>query len=183
MPSLLHKASRALLQSFTSNNSSNDVPSDIPQNILAFRTITKMLAIIQQERPFKIIEDGPAISASDREELKLLSAFSSLAVVEHDVVAVVARQCPEKLEVVACNNDDSTNQKLPLPTVPSNRFAEWLFTKNFRRDDLEKLEKEDKRLAEEERKRRFAVIQTTEISPVLVGDGDEGVRKYLELRW
>ena len=198
MPKLLRKASAATLKLFmtpsantgSSKSSLNvlshdrDAPSEgIPQNILAFRTITTLLQIIQQEQPFKIIEDERKLSDSDRRELKLSSAFSTVAVANHEVVAIVAKQCPGKLEVMACNYDDSTNQQTIEPPQPSSNFTfsfAALFTKNFRRDDLNKIENEDKKMAEEERKRRFPVIKTTEIPPDLVGHGDEGLWKYLE---
>ena len=191
---LLRKASAAALNILTSSSAntgssestlnvlSHDAPSEngIPQSILAFRTITTLLQIIQQEQPFKIIEDEPKLSDSDRRELKLLSAFSTVAVAHHEVVAVVAKQCPGTVEVMACNYDDSTNQQIiEPPQTPSNFFAA-LFTKNFRKDDFQKTENEDKRMAEEEGKRRFPVIKPTEMPPDFVGHGDEGLRKYLE---
>lgn|SRR5271156_563820 len=200
MPNLLRKAS-AVLKILTSttpsantgssesslNVLSHDAPSEgIPQSILAFRTITTLLEIIQQERPFKIIEDDPKLSDSDRRELKLSSAFSTVAVANHEVVAVVAKQCPGKLEVMACNYEDSTNQQTIEPPQPPSNFTfpfAALFAKNFRRDDFKKTENEDKRMAEEERKRRFPVIKTTELPPDLVGHGDEGLRQYLEQPW
>ena len=194
---LLRKVSTAFVQALTSTNPSSDssnilsqdsdAPSGIPPNILAFRTITRLLEIIQQERPFKIVEDEPELSNSDRRELRLLSAFSTVAVADRDVVAVVAKQHPGNLEVIACNYDDSRNQQpIEPPQAPSilpPGFLSWLFTKNFRRDDLTKMEVEDKKMAEEERKRKYPVIKTIGVSPLLVGRSDEGLRKYLEQRW
>ena len=194
---LLRKASAVALNILTSSSAntdsskstlnvlSDDAPSEngIPQSILAFCTITTLLQIIQQEQPFKIIEDKPKLSDSDRRELKLLSAFSTVAVANHEVVAVIAKQCPGTVEVMACNYDDSTNQQIIEPPQTPSIFLAALFTKNFqrvRRDDFQKKENEDKRMAQEEGKRRFPVIKPTKMPPDFVGHGDEGLRKYLE---
>lgn len=148
MPKLLRKASAAALKLFmtpsantgSSESSLNVLPHDrdapsegIPQNILAFRTITTLLEIIQQERPFKVIDDERKLSDSDRRELKLSSAFSTVAVANHEVVAIVAKQCPGKLEVMACNYDSTNQQTIEPPQPSSNSTFSFavLFTKNF----------------------------------------------------
>jgi hypothetical protein len=73
-------------------------PKDIPRNILAFRTITKLLSHIQQEQAFQVSWDNP-LPAND-EELKLSTAFATIAVIDHEIVAVVTKHTCEKIQVV-----------------------------------------------------------------------------------
>ena len=79
-------------------------PAGIPKNILAFRTITKLLSLIQQERAFQALQ--PRSEDNRRLELKLINALATVAVIEHEVVAVVTKhfspQTPDTLEITAC---------------------------------------------------------------------------------
>ena len=102
-PSILHK----VLQLFGKNNNSsqpiqdiltdkhqscdafpsiphNSPVGDIPTNILAFHTITKLLSQIQQERPFTVLRAKPLDNQC--QELKITNAFTTVAVIEHEVV-------------------------------------------------------------------------------------------------
>ena len=147
-------------------------PSEvIPDNILAFRTITTFLQRIQQRRPFKLLEDEQILSDSERRELRLITAFSTVAVIEHEVVAAVANRRPGKLEVIACTSlsNDENQQVITQSQAPT--LFRFLFTKNPRTDDLKKQEKI-----------RVPVISDTDCPPGLE-PGDEGLKQYLEKRW
>src|SRR5271156_2419203 len=91
-------------------------PNDIPRNILAFRTITTILAHIQQERPFKFSLNNSKISGAQQRELKISNAFANLAITNYDVVAVTTVQSPDELNVIACSHSDSNDESPPLPS-------------------------------------------------------------------
>jgi hypothetical protein len=114
---------------------SHPQPNDIPRNILAFRAITRMLACIQQEQPFKFSVNNSKISGAQQRELKISNAFANLAVAEHDVIAVATGQSPDKLNVVACSHSDS-NDESPLSTSPNTQSRCWnfFFASNPRRE-------------------------------------------------
>lgn len=59
----------------------------IPQEILAFRTITKLLSLVQQERAIEAIETIPQDDQRER-ELQIINALATVAVTNHQVVAV-----------------------------------------------------------------------------------------------
>src|SRR5277367_3519496 len=101
---------------------SHPQPNDIPRNILAFHTITTILARIQQEQPFKISLNNSKISGGQQRELKISNAFANLAVTNYDVVAVATVQSPDELNIVACSSD-SSDESPPSPSGPSpSRF-------------------------------------------------------------
>jgi len=118
-------------------NSSDPQSNGIPRNILAFRTITTMLACIQQERPFKFSLNNSKISGAQQRELKISNAFANLAVAKHDVVAVATVQSPDELNVVACSHSDSNDESPPSPSPSGlSRYLDFFFTKNPRDDEL-----------------------------------------------
>jgi hypothetical protein len=153
-------------------------PNDIPRDILAFRTITTILARIQQERPFKISLTDSEILPAQQKELKISNALANLAVANHDVVAVATVQSPEELNVVACPRSDSVDQSPPSPSPnASSRFwnlSDWklIFSRNPRNDDDELKD--------------LPVVRDAEalITKALAGlDGDETkLRAYVESR-
>jgi len=112
-------------------------PRDIPRNILAFRTITKLLSHIQQEQAFKVSWNKSL--PEKKEELELSTAFATIAVIEHEVIAVVTKHTVERIEVICTPqtriqdtsiNDLSTNQgKWFL------RALHFFITKNPRQND------------------------------------------------
>jgi hypothetical protein len=86
----------------------------IPDNILAFRTITTLLEGIRQQ-PFNFSDNGRTCpSDSEQEELRVSTAFSRVAVPNHDDVAVVVKRTIEELEVVVCTSipSDELNQQV-----------------------------------------------------------------------
>jgi len=93
MPTVLHRVSQFFNKSDSPPEPSpagiarNPPLNGIPKNILAFRTITKLLSLIQQERAFRALQ--PRSEDNRRLELKLINALATVAVIEHEVVAVV----------------------------------------------------------------------------------------------
>ena len=115
---------------------SHSLPNDIPRNILAFRTITTMLARIQQERPFKFSPEDLEISAAQQQELKIANALANLAIADHDIVAVATVHSAEELNVIACTHSESNDQSPPSPSQNVvSRCWNFIFAKNPRRDE------------------------------------------------
>ena len=158
------------------------ISNDIPRNILAFRTITTILSLIQQERPFKVSHSSATpegLSKVDRQLLKILNAVSNLAVANYDVTAVTTKSSPETLEVITCTTRHSKYEH-PHTYMQSNsqnstkisKIWELIVTKNFRRDDTRS--------------------PTWESDPTIIDatapagldpDDDEELKKYLNKRW
>jgi len=99
---------------------------DIPRNILAFHTITKLLSQIQQERVFQVSQPEPKLQRQERLELKISNAFSTLAVIEHEVVAVVTKRTPEVLNIIACTQTSISEDPFIAP-------SHLLVTQNYHR--------------------------------------------------
>ena len=113
---------------------SND---DIPRNILAFRTITTMLASIQQGRPFKFSLNDSKLSAAQQQELKISNALANLAIADHEVVAVATAHA-EELSVIACSPSESNDKSplsKPLLAPLSDSWLKFIISKNPRKDD------------------------------------------------
>jgi hypothetical protein len=122
----------------TPNDNTPNSPYELPKNILAFRTITTLLAKIQQENPptyFNAL-DGLA-EDGDKETLRLSAAFANLAVTKDAIVAVATNLSGTNLQVVACTNSEDANDSEQLNHPPSSRARIWklLFTPNPRKDD------------------------------------------------
>jgi hypothetical protein len=112
-------------------NSCLDLKSnpDIPKNILAFRTITTLLHLIQQERQLQITKEEQ-MTSQDRRQLSLLNALATLAITEHNIVAVTSKDSLGGLELIA-----STTLPHDDITKPSSIFMNlfqgcYLFTWN-----------------------------------------------------
>ncbi len=131
------------------NNPSRDTPPSrpptcpserIPRNILAFRTITKLLSQIQQEKAFQVSRlEAKLPQHPERLELRLSNAFATIAVIEHEIVAVVTKRTPESLKVFACPQTP-INDGPPITQLPSRLLSQiWhlLITQNYRRSDLQ----------------------------------------------
>ena len=145
-----------------------------PKNILAFRSITMLLDHLRQWR-YNALEDEPQLSQDQRRELKICTAFSTVAVINHEVVAVVANRHHEKLEVIVCANiTDDKNQQLIQPQALGKlqSIFQFLFTQNSRPDDSK----------EQEEEMATVRINKPAIPPGLQ-PGDEGLNKYMEECW
>ena len=126
------------------NKPSYDIPNntsstDIPRNILAFRTITTLLSSIQQERAFQI-KAPEILSPQERQELKISGAISTLAVFDSDVVAVVTkRSTPSVWNLILTRNYrwSESGGKLAITPPAEPTFSDAKITKIL--DDDEKL--------------------------------------------
>jgi hypothetical protein len=107
---------------------------DVPREILAFRTITRLLGLIQAARTSQNT-GGP--NSQQRLELKLTNALSTVAVIDHEVVAVVnnRRSGVESGKVGLIAYVEPPNDT-PPPESSSLIPDLWkiLFSQNFRRD-------------------------------------------------
>jgi hypothetical protein len=108
----------------------NSQSNNIPNNILAFRTITTLLAMLQQERHSNRDDIKESV------ELKLSNAFSTLAVMNHDVVAIVSNYSPPDLSVLATRTAD-TKEVITSSALSSPEFQifEFLTCRNNRKDE------------------------------------------------
>jgi hypothetical protein len=104
-------------------------PKNVPRNILAFRTMTKLLSLIQQEQAFQVEWVDPPL---DDKELVLSTAFATIAVIEHEVIAVVTKRTYGKLEVI-CSAEIPPKALPPPPPPPW--YLNFFVTSNPRRDD------------------------------------------------
>jgi hypothetical protein len=136
----------ASVLSFSSNDNSFGIPqtnsnpppdNSIPTNILAFRTITKLLSQIQRDKATRILESK--LSDKDLAVVKIVNAFSTLAVIEHEVVAIVTKTSGDldecTLELIACL--EPSNEVIPssAPTWISGFWSQvkkYLFSQNPR---------------------------------------------------
>ena len=109
--------------------------TEIPKNILAFRTITLLLSKIQQERAFQYSQ--PTLTPPERKELKLSNAFSTIAVIHDEIVAVVSKRTPDRtIEVIASAQSSEPINVDPLitpsPTGLVSQVWNFLVTQNYR---------------------------------------------------
>jgi hypothetical protein len=106
----------------------------LPQNILAFRTITTLLAKIQQDRPavYSNALDRTDLTDSRRRELKISNALANLAIVDTDIVALVSKltNFSDGLEVVVCGNPDGDNDQTAKPSESPPSIWDILFARN-----------------------------------------------------
>lgn len=120
----------------------------VPTNILTFRTITSMLSFIQQNDNFEIKgKKYNSLELNDprRRHIKICSAFASVAVMDAEVVAVVANPTGQGLEVIVCNQSlehaPSHMQQEPPRNALENTgawstfFSLFAVTKNPERND------------------------------------------------
>jgi hypothetical protein len=112
-------------------STSNTPP--VPEGILAFRSITRLTSIIQQG-PFSDLSDEKTPEKEDRRELRLSVAFSILAALEHEVVAVMSKPMAGRLEVIVCSNLPHDKDQTFLRQL-GNTIMDFEFTKNDRPTD------------------------------------------------
>ena len=107
-------------QKSTSSPPDDLLPGDLPRNILAFRTIMKLLHNIQ-DRDFKITQSEESykkLRSAEVAELKISNAFATVAVTTHQVIAVATNQRihPKTLKVVASiQSFDDNHYTAPPP--------------------------------------------------------------------
>jgi hypothetical protein len=99
--------------------------------VLAFRTITTMLALIQS--PIETTQIEPVhLSKLQRKELRVLDALAALLVREYEVVAIMAEPYDGKsiqvISIVNLNNPKSAVSNLPTPWTI--RWSTFLNSRN-----------------------------------------------------
>ena len=123
-------------QDILNNNPPGDTPpsipwttnplKDIPRNILAFCTITTLLEQIQQEQEFQALPSKKH-PQPDRLELKISNAFSTIAVIDHEVIAIVTKHTSEVLMITACTQAPANED----PIITLSQMWHLLVTQNY----------------------------------------------------
>lgn len=161
----------------TASIAPNPSLDEIPTNILAFRTITKLLALIQQGRAFQVSE--VKLQAPQRKQLKIMNALSNVAVMDHEVVAVVTSfdsgmfdLNSNTLDLIACV--EPSNEKPPIAPSKSsfsNRMWDVVYTQNFRHDD-----------PKTDSTRQLAITDAKVLAGLSL-DSDEAIKVYADEYW
>ena len=114
-------------------------PDGVPRNILAFCTITKLLSLIQQEQAFQVNWEN---SLANDQELALSTAFATIAVIDHEIVAVLTKITYEEIEVVCAAQTsigDTSIEATPIEdrSIKSALMRSFAFivAKNTRKDE------------------------------------------------
>ena len=115
-----------------------DESKEIPKSILAFRTITTLLEQIQQERKFQVIPSKRQ-PQPDCLELKISNAFSTIAIMDNEVIAIVTKRTSEVLKITACTQAPAIEVPAITPPQPGLTSQIWhlLVTHNYRWDNNE----------------------------------------------
>ena len=100
--------------------------------ILAFRTITSMLSLIQSPTVIVNADGNKGLSKDELQELRVLDALSAVAVRQHEIVAVIGRSFSNHIEVVASVHNVNPTTNIPTGTTPSKHPLRWLITPNPR---------------------------------------------------
>lgn len=143
-----HDAHASVIQKSSSDvaSTSTDI-SDIPANILAFRTITTILSQLPRTKPIEPIDnlDHLKMNREDRREIRIYDAFAHLAAGENDVAALTTNQKfadgTDELSVVTCTQANGLVGETPLPISTPGKIKDkidvWylMLTRNFRRHD------------------------------------------------
>jgi len=118
-----------------SPNDPDVTSTPIPENILAFRTITALLAQIPRTTQLERIDylEGGIKGSLSRHILRISDAFAHIAAGEHDIVAVTTNHTvlSTNLEVLAAVTGPSVPEK--APSTPTNGLARsflFLWTAN-----------------------------------------------------
>lgn len=103
----------------------------IPTNILAFRTITSVLAQLQRSRPIETIDNlqDKSMDLAYRREIRTSDAFALLAAGGQEVVALATNgRTPfaKQLCIMACIEDYAPLcENPPTSAQPQNLFSLW----------------------------------------------------------
>jgi hypothetical protein len=113
---------------------------------------------------------------AERHQLMISNALSTVAVADHEIIAVVANPSSENLHVITCIQHSNDENPLITPSQSSSDgslgLLRFLVTKNHRRGDQKPQTIEP-------------TITDSKIPPNLDGDCDTevGLSRYLEKRW
>jgi hypothetical protein len=105
---------------------------DAKEGILAFRTITTLLAKIQHRSSIPIDDDLRPKSEPERQELSRLNALATVIVMSNEIIAAVASRQPENGGLGVLAYQQSKNERT---TTPSSLFH-FFINKNPRKDTV-----------------------------------------------
>ncbi len=100
---------------------------DVPENILAFRSITSLLEHLPRARPVKAKKDAAHWSqrSETQDELKITGAFARLAAIQHNSVAVSIQRYRD-LNLLICATQDAAE------TYENTDYLHFLTKRNDR---------------------------------------------------
>jgi hypothetical protein len=128
----------------------NEIPTndEIRTNILAFRTITKLLSLIQQEQSFQDPQVDPEVVPLvplevQRQQLKIMNALSTVAVMDNEVIAAVNNSGlgtfdldSNTLKLIACVEcSPDQNPQTASSKSLSSKIWDVICSRNYRFDD------------------------------------------------
>jgi hypothetical protein len=123
-------------QHIPSDTIPSNIPSSIPRNILAFRTITMMLAKLQPKQSFITEGDAYEVSAGARREVRIFNALAHLATIDNDVVALTTKYTSDGITVLACVSiPEDPPKKPPQPEGFIDQIISFVLMKNPCKDD------------------------------------------------
>lgn len=169
--------------------SDRSITFDSDDAILAFRTITTMLSLIQSPTETTSTREKEDFTKDKRRELKILDALSAVAVRRFEIVAVVAKSYNgSNLEVIASVNN--AGPALNIHQQDSGSLAalktsfQWFITPNPRNADR----KSNRKIKEDSlttRKQHMTLVEPhTQISEKLSkANSDNLLDVFLENEW
>ena len=151
-------------------------PDKIPENILAFRTITTLLGKIQQEKPltYSNLNESDILGSDTKEELRITTAFANVANTHIEVIAIATNLLVDKVEVIACTNRDINNELIdhsPPSNLKISGILKYMFSSNPRRDD------------DGGHTGELPYIADTVAPPGVIHDDPETMKNYIEKEW
>lgn len=167
------------------SSQSAPAPEVISRKILAFRTNTYLISRMREKQEHQLPEDTQSQpSKGDRLILKVANAFATVAVIQHEIIAVVTnRSDKETLKVIVSSHpsheDIYVHPSLapPPPKVPNFKrslnlkFLQFAVASNTRKDERVSLDP------------REPVITDVEILAGLQLENDKAIQAYAEELW
>ena len=80
----------------------------VPENILAFRTITTLLSYLPRAHPIDTVDNLHSLECNDAQSVNITDAFAQLANADFDVVAAAIQYNLNDIEVTSCAPTEAT---------------------------------------------------------------------------
>jgi hypothetical protein len=138
MKGILHKASAIFNRGKNGDEPHSGSPgitsTPIPPNILAFRTITMLLAQIPRAKQLERIDylEDKIMDSANRQILKISDAFAHIAGGPDDVTAVTTNHTVHSTDLQVLVTAPSV--PVSLPSTQPNGLWSFMWTRNDRRD-------------------------------------------------
>jgi hypothetical protein len=103
---------------------------DGAEAILAFRTITTMLSLIQSSHTKITGGKDPPLTREQRNELRVLDALASVTVRRYEITAVVGKKYDgsgDNIQVLCCVNNLESALQVDIPQISGNRSGQSRF--------------------------------------------------------